>query len=82
MGTVATLAVVISAVSLNPLDGAVTDRVDLIELNHFYDEQGKLVFDQVIFYDWCNEQCRYNVRAWRLLKKPPIPAPLRKKRIS
>ena len=29
-----------------------------------------LVFDQVIFYDWCNQQCRYHVRAWRLLKKP------------
>lgn len=44
------------------------ESVDLIELNHFYDEQGRLVFDQVIFYDWSSECARYNVRAWRLVK--------------
>jgi len=30
----------------------VADRVDVIELNHFYDNNGRLVFDQVIFWDW------------------------------
>jgi hypothetical protein len=28
------------------------ESVDLMELNHFYDEHGRLVFDQIIFYDW------------------------------
>jgi len=46
------------------------ERVDLIEINHFYDEHGKRVFDQIIFYDWCPVESRYQVRAWRLLKSP------------
>ena len=29
------------------------EEVDLIEVNHFFDEQGRLVFEQLIFYDWC-----------------------------
>jgi len=46
------------------------ESVDLIELNHFYDEHGRLVFDQVIFFDWSSSESRYNVRAWRLVKNP------------
>ena len=41
-----------------------------MEVNHFYDEQGRLVFDQVIFYDWSPEHSRHMVRAWRLVKNP------------
>lgn len=71
MGTVtSSFAALLTAVSLNPIEPATEERVDLMEVNHFYDEHGKLVFDQVIFYDWCEKQCRFNVRAWRLLKKP------------
>ena len=44
------------------------DRVDLMEVNHFYDERGKLVFNQIIYYDWSEERCRYMVRDWKLLK--------------
>ena len=55
---------------LDPVEDVAIDRVDLIELNHFYDEQGKHVFDQIIFYDWSPQSGRYHVRAWRLLKKP------------
>jgi len=53
-----------------PTEHAKLDRVDLVEINHFFDEQGRLVFDQLIFYDWCAVQNRYNVRDWRLLKSP------------
>ncbi len=28
-------------------------KVDLIELNHFLDVEGREVFQQLIFYDWC-----------------------------
>ncbi|MGB7346206.1 MAG: hypothetical protein WBD20_18455 [Pirellulaceae bacterium] len=45
-------------------------RVDLIELNHFVDEEGREVFRQVIFYDWSNAKKQFHVRAWRLVKKP------------
>ncbi len=69
MGTLSTL-VVAAAISLSPSSPVASDSVDLIEVNHFYDEHGRLVFDQVIFYDWCTSENRYQVRAWRLLKKP------------
>ncbi len=47
-----------------------SDSVDLIEINHCYDENGQLVFDQLLFYDWCAEKGHYDVRDWRLLKSP------------
>ncbi len=46
----------------------VRQRVDLIELNHFVDDEGREVFRQVIFYDWSREHHRFHVRAWRLIK--------------
>ncbi len=45
-------------------------RVDMIELNHFIDHEGREVFRQVIFYDWCKSKKEFHVRAWRLVKKP------------
>ena len=68
MGATTSFAVWMTAICLNPLEDLARDRVDLIEVNHFYDEQGRLVFDQIIFYDWSPMQCRYQVRDWRLLK--------------
>ncbi|QDT03370.1 hypothetical protein K227x_17520 [Rubripirellula lacrimiformis] len=47
---------------------AVHQEVDLIELNHFVDGDGREVFRQVIFYDWSNQHHRFHVRAWRLIK--------------
>jgi hypothetical protein len=63
-------AVAALAVCLNPVIHVAHDRVDLIEVNHFYDERGRLVFDQIIFYDWCSARGGFNIRAWRLLKSP------------
>jgi hypothetical protein len=62
------LAIILAATVLNPPEAVVADHVDVIEINHFYDEHGKLVFDQVLYFDWSPSQSRYNVRAWRLLK--------------
>jgi hypothetical protein len=61
---------VLTALCLQPQPDVATDEVDLIEINHFHDDQGRLVFDQVIFYDWSPVHSRYLVRAWRLLKTP------------
>ncbi len=44
------------------------EHVDLIELNHFYDQQGRLVYDQVIFYEQSPETGRFQVRAWCLVE--------------
>ena len=69
-GLTTSMAVMMTATGINPVANVMSDEVDLIEVNHFYDEHGRLVFDQVIFYDWSTADCRYQVRAWRLLKSP------------
>ncbi len=66
----ATLAFCLTAMSLTPIEDVTCDTVDLAEVNHFFDEHGKHVFDQVIFYDWSPAMSHYQVRAWRLLKSP------------
>jgi len=65
-----TIGAIVVALGLNPTEDVAREKVDLMEVNHFYDEQGRLVFDQVIFYDWSPEHSRYMVRAWRLVKNP------------
>jgi hypothetical protein len=65
-----TVGAIVVVLGLNPTEDVARERVDLMEVNHFYDEQGRLVFDQVIFYDWSPEHSRYMVRAWRLVKNP------------
>ncbi len=64
------IAVCLTALTLSPADEVTVDQVDLVEINHFYDDQGRLVFDQLIYYDWSSVQHRYQVRDWRLLKTP------------
>lgn len=51
-----------------PCDSVLQDTVDLIEVNHVYDMQGKIVYTQAVFYEWCSGRNEYRVRAWRLLK--------------
>jgi hypothetical protein len=63
------LLLIVAAI-LPVTDTVLRDTCDLIEINHFYDEQGRLVFDQAIFYDWSASDSRYHVRAWRLVKHP------------
>jgi hypothetical protein len=58
--------------SIVPRDDVARETVDLAEVNHHYDENGRWVFDQVIFYDWSPGDERYTVRAWRLVKNPNI----------
>ncbi|UUO04638.1 hypothetical protein M4951_14690 [Blastopirellula sp. J2-11] len=49
-----------------PQEAAVIDQVDLIEVNHLYDQQGRHVIDQLIFWNW--DRDRFQIRAWRLIK--------------
>lgn len=53
-----------------PTDPALSDQVDLVEVNHVYDHMGRPVLDQVIFYQWSHVDARYQVIAWRLLRSP------------
>jgi hypothetical protein len=63
-----TLALSLSSFAISPREDVATERVDLIEVNHFYDDQGRLVFDQLLFYDWSHDDGRYQLRAWRMVK--------------
>lgn len=60
----ATLLIILAA--LLPTDDVVRERVDMIEVNRFYDDQGRLVFDQLLFYEWDGE--RHQLHAWRMIK--------------
>ena len=50
------------------LSRVAVDTVDVIEVNHFYAENGRHVFDQVIYWEWIGRESRYHVRGWRMLK--------------
>jgi hypothetical protein len=65
-----TICAIVVACGIAPVDDVPYEPVDLIEVNHLYDEQGRLVFDQIIFYDWSPRDSHYMVRAWRLVKSP------------
>ena len=69
-GLNAQVGLLLAALTLNPQENVARDDVDLMEVNHYYDECGKHVFDQLIFYDWSAAESRHQVRAWRLIKKP------------
>lgn len=70
------ILLILATLSVVPHEVAICDRVDVIEVNHYYDGNGELVFDQLIFYAWCNTQCRFQVVAWRYLV-PPMKSPAR-----
>lgn len=63
-------AVLFVCLSIVPSEDVARDEVDLVEVNHYYDDHARHVFDQIIFYDWSDAECRFQVRAWRLLKSP------------
>ena len=52
-----------------PIDVPIVDHVDLIEVNHFYANDGSLRFDQIIFWDWNGRRSRFEVVDWRMLKR-------------
>lgn len=54
--------------ALSPTDSTIHQTVNLVELNHVHDENGKHTFDQLIFYTWDAYECRHQVIAWRLAK--------------
>lgn len=60
-----------------PPPAVLVDTVDVAESNWFYDGEGKLVFQQLIWYTWQKSidpphDYRHEVVAWRLVKVPEI----------
>lgn len=58
----------LAALGGTPLEPVVQEKADRIILQHFYDDTGRLVFDQWIFTDWDPYAGRFQVFAWRLRK--------------
>lgn len=69
-GVVISVAALCALVGASPNKLVIEDQVDLIEVNHFYDSQARLIFDQLIFYEWSPRDARFHVTAWRLIKSP------------
>jgi len=61
--------VLMTAVAFVPREAIVQQVVDVIEVNHFHDEQARPVFTQMIFWNWVSWQGEYRVVDWRMLKK-------------
>lgn len=49
------------------IEDQATEYVDLIETNHYFDHQGRLVYDQVVFYERTPTTGKFQVRAWCLV---------------
>ena len=63
------MALALLLLSIVPHDGVVEDRVDLIELNHYFDNEGRPVFDQLIFWEWTDRMGgRFICRDFRIVK--------------
>ena len=74
------ITVLLLAISINPTVGhPVAENVDRIELNHLYNGDGRLILDQVIWWDWNYSQDRFDVVDWRLVKNCRIIEPDRKR---
>jgi hypothetical protein len=54
--------------SVLPHDNVARESCDRIEVNLFYDDLGRLVFEQHCFYDWEDHSGRFQLRAWRMVK--------------
>lgn len=56
-------------ISINPPPSdIVKDQVEFLELNHFHDEYGRIVFDQYLFYDKYPRTTIEYTRQWRLIR--------------
>lgn len=64
-------ALLLCVLSMGAEGPPVQETVDVIELNHFYDDEGRHVFDQVIFYRW--NGFRDDVVDWRPVKSAARP---------
>lgn len=74
MMTIFRTIVISIALGIVPQSPLVCDRVDVLELNRVYDDEGRPVLTQMIFWDWHERDARLHVVAWRLWKdESPLP---------
>lgn len=61
---------ILTLLSIVPIGGPVRESVDCLHVNHFHDENGRLVFRQGILLLWNKYHSRFDVVAWRLMTDP------------
>ena len=64
-----TLGLLLASAGIVPVETVVDDSVDLIEINHVSQSDGRAEFTQVIFYDWIADEGRFQIRTWRMHKQ-------------
>lgn len=70
--------VLLAAIAISPgRPVLLTDRVDVVEINHVHDFDGRPTIDQLIFWRWSPDASEFEVIDWRLLKTP-LQRPLRR----
>lgn len=47
---------------------SVSDHVDCIELNHYFDSEGQFVLNQLIYFSWSKSDWRFQVNDYKLQK--------------
>lgn len=60
------IVIMIGAIDYKP--PSFVDVVTITEVNHYYDTNGRIIFDQIIYWDWSIADNRYNIVDWRILK--------------
>jgi hypothetical protein len=55
-------------VSDDPVNYLKEDQVDLIEINHYYDTNGKPVLNQLIFHEWNENSRQFEICDYKLLR--------------
>lgn len=65
MGGVSIICVLIAML---PMSAVLDESCDLVEVNSYYDNDGHLVFQQLIFWDWKPEESSYRCFAWMMIK--------------
>ena len=58
------VAIILAA---NPQFATLFDVVDRVEVNSVFNCDGKLVFDQAIWWRWNSDESRFDVADWRIL---------------
>jgi hypothetical protein len=55
---------IIALLATMPMDDMVLrDRCDVLEVNHFHDDEAHPVFTQLLFLDWCPRQSCHHLRS-------------------
>jgi hypothetical protein len=70
------LLLIIASIGFLPNSPVIEDHADVIEVNHYFDENGELVLEQVIFWLWHPGEGVFHVLDWRF-KKSELQVPRR-----